>query len=189
MTQRDYSKDVLVAPTGNLLIGKFDAPPPSINFFMNEDITDYILHDPKIRGSKDITMDASRLVHRPADVLNVVQRETVTWATQLKGIGLLAGPPGTGKTQTAAELIYELLKQLDKKPLIVVSSSNAAVNELLSRVILCRQRHDPEGIWVIGRLCSKSHGRAFRDSEIGAYDIASKVIRARSKYDQQDQLE
>ena len=32
MTQRDYSKDVLVAPTGNLLIGKFDAPPPSIIF-------------------------------------------------------------------------------------------------------------------------------------------------------------
>lgn len=32
MTEQDYSKDVLTAPTGNLLVGKFDAPPPSISF-------------------------------------------------------------------------------------------------------------------------------------------------------------
>ena len=32
MTQRDYSKDVLAAPTGNLLVGNADAPPPSISF-------------------------------------------------------------------------------------------------------------------------------------------------------------
>lgn len=32
MTEQDYSKDVLAAPTGNLLVGKFDVPPPSISF-------------------------------------------------------------------------------------------------------------------------------------------------------------
>ena len=32
MTEQDYSKDVLAAPTGNLLVGNFDAPPPSISF-------------------------------------------------------------------------------------------------------------------------------------------------------------
>ena len=32
MTEQDYSKDVLAAPTGNLLVGNADAPPPSISF-------------------------------------------------------------------------------------------------------------------------------------------------------------
>lgn len=32
MTEQDYSKDVLAAPTGNLFVGKFDVPPPSIVF-------------------------------------------------------------------------------------------------------------------------------------------------------------
>ena len=32
MTEQDYSKHVLAAPTGNLLVGNADAPPPSISF-------------------------------------------------------------------------------------------------------------------------------------------------------------
>lgn len=32
MTEQDHSKDVLAAPTGNLFVGKFDVPPPSIIF-------------------------------------------------------------------------------------------------------------------------------------------------------------
>ena len=32
MTEQDYSKDVLAAPTGNFLVGKFNAPPSSIIF-------------------------------------------------------------------------------------------------------------------------------------------------------------
>jgi len=32
MTEQDYSKDVLAAPTGNLFVEKFDVPPPSIIF-------------------------------------------------------------------------------------------------------------------------------------------------------------
>ena len=32
MTEQDYSKDVLAAPTGNLLVGNADASPPSISF-------------------------------------------------------------------------------------------------------------------------------------------------------------
>jgi len=36
MTELDYSKNVLTAPTGNLLVGKFKVPPPSIIFNTRE---------------------------------------------------------------------------------------------------------------------------------------------------------
>ena len=108
----------------------------------------------------------------------MIQREVVTWATQLKGLGLLAGPPGTGKTQTAAELIYALLRQSrDGGPVLVVSSSNAAVDVLLARVVQNRQRGESQATLVFGRLCSKTHSQLFRYSEVGEYDIASRVIR------------
>lgn len=32
MTQQDYSTNVFDAPTGNLLVGNYNAPPPSISF-------------------------------------------------------------------------------------------------------------------------------------------------------------
>ena len=147
------------------------------SYFTNEDIIKYILHDPVIRGHKNIVTEVPVLPHSSEDVLNAVQREVVVWAEQLKGIGLLAGPPGTGKTHTAAELIYALAGQKSDRPVLVVSSSNAAVDVLLSRVVQCKARQDPDGTVILGRLCSKSHGQSFRDSNLVEYDIASKVIR------------
>ena len=32
MTEQDYSSEVLGAPTGNLMVGNDNAPPPSISF-------------------------------------------------------------------------------------------------------------------------------------------------------------
>ena len=37
MTEQDYSSEILDAPTGNLLVGNFSAPPPSISFFTRAD--------------------------------------------------------------------------------------------------------------------------------------------------------
>ena len=114
--------------------------------FLNEDIVKYILHDPEIRGHKTDLSNVPVYPFDSEDVLNGIQREVVNWAIRLKGIGLLAGPPGTGKTQTAAELIYELIKQPDGKPVLVVSSSNAAVDVLLARVVQFKSRKDPDMI-------------------------------------------
>ena len=159
--------------------------------FTVEEIIKYILHDPTIRGCRDVQTDISTSLREPKDILNLGQRESVVWARQLKGIGLLAGPPGTGKTQTAAELIYELMTHENIKPVLVVSSSNAAVDVLLARVQQCTARHDPQKTLVIGRLCSKSYGPMFRDSDLSEYDIAYKVMRAHHKKgrDHQEDLE
>jgi len=121
-----------------------------VSHFTNDEITKYILHDPEIRGRASIPSSVSTLPYDSEDVLNEVQREVVNWATQLKGLGLVAGPPGTGKTQTAAELVYELMKQRTERPVLVVSSSNAAVDVLLSRVVQCKARQDPDGTLVFG---------------------------------------
>ena len=151
-----------------------------LGYLVNIDISKYVLHEPQIRGCMTIMSLASLSPYDSMDVLNVVQREAVTWARQLKGIGLLAGPPGTGKTQTAAELIFTLTKGSDQEgPILVVSSSNAAVDELLARAVQVKPRCDPEGQIVIGRLCSKTHGQIYRYSKVSEYDMASIVIRTR----------
>ena len=71
MTEQDYSKDVLAAPTGNLLVGKFDAPPPSINFFMNEDSKEVAKFTEEGFYYKGEFVDDAGEVHRLLkDVLN-----------------------------------------------------------------------------------------------------------------------
>lgn len=71
MTKQDYSKDVLAAPTGNLLVGKFDAPPPSINFFMNGDSNEIAKFTEEGFYYKGEFVDDAGEVHRlMKDVLN-----------------------------------------------------------------------------------------------------------------------
>ena len=156
------------------------------SYFQNEEIAQYLLHDPLIRGRVIIEANESVLPYDPEDILNAIQREVVTWATQLTGISLLAGPPGTGKTQTAAELIYALCKVRHKDPILVVSSSNTAVDVLCRRVIQWKAERDPDGTMICGRLCSKSHGQLFRYSDVGEYDVASIVIRAHKRIPAED---
>ena len=132
-----------------------------LGHLVNTDISKYVLHEPQIRGCMNNTWLVSLSPYDPMDVLNAFQREAVTWATQLRGIGLLAGPPGTGKTQTVAELIFTLTKESDQEgPILVVSSSNAAVDELLARAVQVKPRWDPEGQIVIGKL-RKHMGKFF----------------------------
>ena len=72
----------------------------------NPDIRGHILqHDGKRVMGKLVSHDEVGTSTHPG--LNNSQSEIVRWASQLKGIGLLFGPPGTGKTHTAAKIIME----------------------------------------------------------------------------------
>ena len=156
----------------------------------NLDIADYILHAMRVRGKPSESPTINQLKHDTNDRLNLVQRETVEWAATLKGLGLIAGPPGTGKTQTAAALIYEWLKIQrveGQGPILIVASSNTAVDVLLERTVKYIEEIDPECVRKFGRLCSRSHGILFRQGRMMQYDVASMVMRVKRE-EQKEQV-
>jgi len=108
------------------------------------------------------------------DYLNNSQDAVVTWASSLSGLGLLFGPPGTGKTHTSATIIKEWA-QLNKGcsaqgTIFVVATSNTAVDGLMAKY-LDLTKNDGEDIRV-GRLCSRTHSESIRKTKaLEKYDI------------------
>ena len=70
------------------------------------------------------------------DGLNESQKEAVKFALTVNEVGLIHGPPGTGKTTTIVEIILQLLK-LGKK-ILVVAPSNIAVDNIAEKLIKFR---------------------------------------------------
>ena len=70
--------------------------------------------------------------------LNVYQREAVEVAADISrqdnGVVLLQGPPGTGKTHTLT-ILLRLLYNRGFKKILVSAPSNAAIDELMARMI------------------------------------------------------
>ncbi|TWT53476.1 RecBCD enzyme subunit RecD [Rubripirellula amarantea] len=65
--------------------------------------------------------------------LNPPQREAVEFAMSAKDVAIIHGPPGTGKTTTLAELIYQAVLSGDK--VLACAASNTAVDNLLERLV------------------------------------------------------
>jgi len=65
--------------------------------------------------------------------LNDPQRRAVEFALGAPDVALLHGPPGTGKTTTLAEVIYQAVRRGDR--VLACAPSNTAVDNLLERVV------------------------------------------------------
>ncbi|WP_149495644.1 AAA domain-containing protein [Roseiconus lacunae] len=65
--------------------------------------------------------------------LNGPQQEAVAFALASPDIAILHGPPGTGKTTTLAEVIYQAVERGDK--VLACAPSNTAVDNLLERLV------------------------------------------------------
>jgi ATP-dependent RNA/DNA helicase IGHMBP2 len=65
--------------------------------------------------------------------LNPPQADAVRFALSAKDFAIIHGPPGTGKTTTLAEVIYQAVKAGDR--VLACASSNTAVDNLLERLI------------------------------------------------------
>lgn len=65
--------------------------------------------------------------------LNQSQIEAVQFALSAEDVAIIHGPPGTGKTTTLVELIRQITRK--GQTVLVVASSNLAVDNLLERLI------------------------------------------------------
>ncbi len=65
--------------------------------------------------------------------LNASQQDAVRFALAAQDVAVLHGPPGTGKTTTLAEVIYQCVRQGQR--VLACASSNAAVDNLMEKLI------------------------------------------------------
>jgi hypothetical protein len=76
---------------------------------------------------------------RPLDRgLNEVQREAVQFAMSARDIGLIHGPPGTGKTTAVVEVIRQAIRR--GKKVLACAPSNLAVDNIFERLLACGER-------------------------------------------------
>ncbi|QDT01900.1 RecBCD enzyme subunit RecD [Rubripirellula lacrimiformis] len=65
--------------------------------------------------------------------LNPPQQDAVRFALSARDVAIIHGPPGTGKTTTLAEIIYQAVSRGDR--VLACASSNTAVDNLLERLV------------------------------------------------------
>lgn len=65
--------------------------------------------------------------------LNPPQEEAVRFAMASEDLAVIHGPPGTGKTTTVAEVIYQAVR--DGAKVLACAASNTAVDNLLERLV------------------------------------------------------
>ncbi|QDS92032.1 ATP-dependent RecD-like DNA helicase [Roseimaritima multifibrata] len=65
--------------------------------------------------------------------LNPPQEDAVRFAMAARDVAILHGPPGTGKTTTLAEIIYQAVQRGDT--VLACAPSNTAVDNLLERLV------------------------------------------------------
>jgi hypothetical protein len=123
-----------------------------------------------------------KLHHRPSSAsvvgLNSSQSIAVEAAADLdKGppVVLLQGPPGTGKTKTISSLLQLYFSKKVKK-IIVCAPSNAAIDELMSRLVRLLPRRGEGLILRVGRGAKP---------ELQKYSLDTLVTEAQTKSEQQ----
>ena len=72
--------------------------------------------------------------------LNEFQKSAIEFCLRTKEIGLIHGPPGTGKTTTIAELIVQCVKNNQK--LLVLAPSNIAVDNIVEKLLNYKKSND-----------------------------------------------
>ena len=82
-------------------------------------------------GTREPRFDAEKPVEFFTD-LNPPQQDAVRFALSSRDIAILHGPPGTGKTTTLAEVVFQAVRQGMK--VLACSPSNTGVDNLLERL-------------------------------------------------------
>ncbi|GAB5402173.1 MAG: AAA domain-containing protein [Aureliella sp.] len=86
-------------------------------------------------GERDPRFDPLPDITFRSPLLNDPQKEAVRFALSARDFAILHGPPGTGKTTTLVELIYQAVQRGER--VLACAPSNTAVDNLLERLISC----------------------------------------------------
>lgn len=94
-------------------------------------LRDVLMGERELRFSE--AKDSDRSDVRFLTQLNPPQQDAVRFALSARDVAIIHGPPGTGKTTTLAEVIYQAVQRGDK--VLACASSNTAVDNLLERLV------------------------------------------------------
>lgn len=86
----------------------------------------------RMLGARPLRFDAPEPVDWITD-LNPSQQDAVRFALTVRDVGILHGPPGTGKTTTLAEVILQAVRRGER--VLACAPSNTAVDNLLERLV------------------------------------------------------
>jgi len=89
----------------------------------------------KREPSFDFESEKDRKIKYHNDALNEPQKEAISFALAAQDVALIHGPPGTGKTTTVVEIIYQLIQKYGQNTKILACGpSNISVDNLVERL-------------------------------------------------------
>ena len=86
-----------------------------------------------ILGRRPLKFDAPLEAVDFLSPLNPPQQDAIRFALAARDLGILHGPPGTGKTTTLAELVFQAVQRGER--VLACAPSNTAVDNLLERLV------------------------------------------------------
>lgn len=123
-------------------------------FVRNPDLVDTILGCRGEREKKLTRRESLTLMIEEIKTLDMYQKQAVEAAADISrsddGVVLLQGPPGTGKTHTLT-ILLRLLHNRGFKKILVCAPSNAAIDELMTRMIAFLPNQGKGTVLRVGR--------------------------------------
>lgn len=158
------------------------SPPFSLTFCSEDSLKLATGHhseseNPKIlvKSSNIEKSEANRSQHQSCVRFTRVQVQAIVSASQL-GLTMVVGPPGTGKTDTAVQILEVLYKNNPTQRTLIVTHSNQALNDIFRK--LSKREIKPDHMLRLG----------YGEAELGTEEEYNKVGRVNAILERRGEL-